>query len=56
MMERINYLGILDTIKEEAKLAPPGILPKGKSMDSYIGHTVVNLSDIQLTPDQYSAL
>ena len=25
-------------------------------MDSYIGHTVVNLSDIQLTPDQYSAL
>ena len=55
-MEKINYLGILDTIKEEAKLAPPGILPKGKSMDSYIGHTVVNLSDIQLTPDQYSAL
>ena len=56
MMERINYLSILDTIKEEAKTASPGILPKGKSMGSFIGHTVINLSDISLTPDQLSAL
>ena len=52
MMEMINYLGILDTIKEEAKVSPPGILPKGKSMDNYIGHTVKNQSDITLTPRQ----
>ena len=44
MMERIKYLEILDNIKEEAKTAPPGILPQGKSMDNYIGHTVINLS------------
>ena len=56
MMERINYLGILDKIKEEAKLAPPGILPKGKSMDNYIGHTVINLSDVTLTTTQKQVL
>ena len=50
MMERINYLGILNTIKEEAKSASPGILPKGKSMNNDIGHTVTNISDITLTP------
>ena len=56
MMERIDYLGILDTIKQEARLAPSGILPKGKSLDTYIGDTVINLSDITLTGEQYSAL
>ena len=47
---------ILMRIKEEATIAPPGILPKGKSMDSYIGHTVINLSDTTLTEAQVSAL
>ena len=47
---------ILMRIKEEATIAPPGILPKGKSMDSYVGHTVINLSDTTLTEAQVSAL
>ena len=33
-----------------------GILPQGKSMDDYLGHTVINLSDIDLTAAQVSAL
>ena len=55
-MERIKYLQILNNIKEEAKTAPPGILSQGKSMDNYIGHTVVNLSDMTLTTEQTKAL
>ena len=47
---------ILNLIKEEAQTAPPGILPKGKTMDSLVGHTVINLSDITLTENQVSAL
>ena len=56
MMERIKYLEILNKIKEDAKTAPPGILPQGKSMDNYIGHTVINLYDVTLTPEQTKAL
>ena len=56
MMERIRYLEILNKIKEDAKTALPGILPQGKSMDNYIGHTVINLSDLTLTPEQTTAL
>ena len=56
MMERINYPGILDKIKEETKLAPPGILPKGKSMDNYICGTHGYESDVTLTKDQVKAL
>ena len=48
---------ILYHIKEEAKIAPPpGILPKGKTMDSLVGHTVINLSDITLSESQVLAL
>ena len=47
---------ILKKIKEEAKIAHPGILPKGKSMDSLVGHIVINLSDTVLTKAQVSAL
>ena len=50
---------ILDQIKEEAKIAPPpppGILPKGKCMDSLVGHTVINLSDLNLSESQVTAL
>ena len=56
MMATPDMNMILNQIKEEAKIAPPGILPKGKSMDSHIGHTVINLSDTTLTKAQISAL
>ena len=35
---------ILDQIKEDSQSFPPGILPSGKTMDSLIGHTVINIS------------
>ena len=54
MMERIKYPEILNKI-EEAKTAPP-CLPQEKSMDNYIGHTVINLSDVTLTTEQTKAL
>ena len=53
MMATSDLNEILNQIKEEA---PPGILPKGKTMDSLVGHTVINLSDITLTENQVSAL
>ena len=56
MMATTDMEKSLDSIKEQAKIAPPGILPKGKSMDSHIGHTVINLSDTTLTKAQVSAL
>ena len=55
-MERIKYQATLQAIKEQATKASPGMLPSNKTMDSYIGHTVINLSDIELTTDQISAL
>ena len=45
---------ILNKIK--AKIAPPGILRKGKSMDSLVSHRVINLSDTALTKTHVSAL
>ena len=42
----------MNRIKEDAKTAPLGILPEGKSMDNYVGYTVINLSDVTLTIDQ----
>ena len=56
IMERINYIKTLNVIKEEAQKAPPGILPEHKTMDDYIGQTVINLSDTELTSSQRSAL
>ena len=55
-MEREKYIKTLTAIKEQAKQACPGMLPLTKSMASYIGHAVINLSDIELTADQTSAL
>ena len=51
-----DFNKILSDIKEEAKIAPPEILPKGKSMESLVGHTVIILSDITLTQAQISAV
>ena len=48
-MERLKYIDTLQNIKEQAKKACPGILPSTKSMQNYIGHTVINLSDHELT-------
>ena len=45
MMEGYHYQEILIQVKEEAKIAPPGFLQKCKTMESLIGHTVINLSD-----------
>ena len=56
MMATSDLDGILDRIKGEAKIVPPGILPKGKTMDSLVGHTVINLSDITLSESQVLAL
>ena len=47
---------ILGKIEEVAKIFPPGILPKGRTMDSFIGHTVINLFNITLTEAELSAL
>ena len=55
MMTSSDFDEILNRIKEEAKIAPPGILPKGKTMDSLVGHTVINLSDITLSESQVLA-
>ena len=56
MMEGYNYQEILNRVKEEAKIAPPGFLQKGKTMESLIGHTVINLSDETLSKAQVGAL
>ena len=56
MMEGYNYQEILNRVKEEAKIAPPGLLQKGKTMESLIGHTVINLSDETLSKAQVGAL
>ena len=53
MMTTIDLNEILNQIKEEIKIAPLGNLPKGKTMDSLVGHTVISLSDI--TPIQGSS-
>ena len=56
MMEGNNYQEILNQVKEEAKIAHPGFLQKCKTMESLIGHTVINLSDERLSVAQVSAL
>ena len=43
MMATSDLNEILNQIKEEAQTAPPGILPKGKTMDSLVGHTCLTL-------------
>ena len=56
IMATLGIDNVLNQIKEKAISAPPGILPKGITMDSYIGYTVINLSDTTLTKAQVSAL
>ena len=51
-----NSKVILDQIKLDSQNYPPGILPPGKSMDSLISHTVINISNIDLTQPQVEAL
>ena len=51
-----NSKAILDQIKLKSQNYPAGILPPGKSLDSLIGHTVINISDIDLTTPQIEAL
>ena len=45
-----------DLLKLEAKTAKPGILPPGTKFKSYIGHTVFNISNIDITEPQVKAL
>ena len=46
----------LDLLKLEVKAAKPGILPPGNKFESYIGHTVINIFNIDLTEPQVKAL
>ena len=46
----------LESIKGQAKIFPPGILRPGQSVESHIGHTVINLSDITLSEQQTTEL
>ena len=49
MMATSDLKEILNRIKEEAKIAPPpGILPKGKTMESLVSHTVISLTESQV--------
>ena len=46
----------LDTLKDETKSARPGISPRDTKFESYIGHTVINLSNTPLETPQIRAL
>ena len=46
----------MDTLKNEARESRPGILSKETRFDSYIGHTVINLSNTTLDQNQIKAL
>ena len=43
-------------IELDAMNAPPGILPPDTTFQSYIGHNVINISKIELSDHQVSAL
>ena len=51
-----DSVDILAQIKEDSQNYPPGILPPGKTMDSLIDHTVINISDTPLDKPQIEAL
>ena len=55
-MSSIEEPYFLDTLRSEAKTAQPGILPKNTKFESYIGHTVINISNVTLDKDQITAL
>ena len=50
----------MDLTKEQIELstlnAAPGILPKDTKFESYIGHNVINLSNVQLSVYQLNSL
>ena len=47
---------ILQLIKLDSQNYPAAILPPGKSIESLIGHTVINISDTDLEQPQIEAL
>ena len=55
-MSSIEDSDFLNTLRSEAKQARPGILPKDTKFESYIGHTVINLSNTELTEPHLKAL
>ena len=55
-MSNIEGPDFLDTLKNEAKYSKPDILPKNTKFESYIGHTIINLSDAILQENQIRAL
>ena len=55
-MSSIEDEHFLDTLINEAKTSRPGILPKDTKFESYIGHTVINLSKTPLDEFQVRAL
>ena len=55
-MSSIEDKDVLETLTSEARESRPGILPKDTKVDSYIGHTVINLSNTPLDHNQIKAL
>ena len=55
-MSSIESPELLDTLKNEAKHSQPGILRKITNFESYIGHTVINISNTTLQENQIRAL
>ena len=55
-MSSLEDKHFLDTLRNEARESQPGILPKDTRFDSYIGHTVINLSSTTLNQNQIKAL
>ena len=56
MSDQTTPSQIINEIKQQALEYPKGILRPGQSFDSYIGHTVINLSNVDLSHDQVQAL
>ena len=55
-MSSIEDKAILDTLKQEAKTSQPALLPKNTRFESYIGHTVIKISNTVLDKEQVKAL
>ena len=55
-MSSIESPNFLDTLRNEAKNAQPDTLPQNTKFESYIGHTVINISNITLDQYQIRAL
>ena len=46
----------IDLLRLESQSVRPGILPPNTKFESYIGHTVINVSNIDITEPQVKAL